>query len=208
MKIIDISPLIDEHLAVWPGDVEFSREVSCDVKQGDHFGLSSFTTTTHLGAHTDAPNHYLADGGGIESVDLEKYYGDCQVIHVDVAADCRIQKSDLKTAITSTRVLLRTDSFPDRTTFNTDFNALSVDLVAYLQEQGVILVGIDTPSVDAYACKELLAHHQISTTNMGILEGIDLSKVAEGHYTLCALPLKIAHSDSSPVRAVLLDSNS
>ena len=67
MKIIDISPLIDEHLAVWPGDVEFSREVSCDVKQGDHFGLSSFTTTTHLGAHTDAPNHYLADGEGIEA---------------------------------------------------------------------------------------------------------------------------------------------
>jgi arylformamidase len=208
MKIIDISPLIDEHLAVWPGDVEFSREVSCDVKQGDHFGLSSFTTTTHLGAHTDAPNHYLADGEGIESVDLEKYYGDCQVVSVDVAAGCRIEKSDLKTEITSTRVLLRTDSFPDCTTFNTDFNALSVGLVSHLQDMGVILVGIDTPSVDVYACKELLAHHQISTTNMAILEGIDLREVADGNYTLCALPLKIAHSDSSPVRAVLLDSNS
>lgn len=208
MKIIDISPLIDEHLAVWPGDVAFSREISCDVKQGDNFGLSSFTTTTHLGAHTDAPNHYLADGVGIDAVNLEKYYGDCQVICVDVAAGCRIQKSDLKTAISAPRVLLRTDSFTDRTKFNTDFNSLSVELVAYLQEMEVILVGIDTPSVDAYDCKELLAHHQISTTNMAILEGIDLTKVAEGNYTLCALPLKIANSDSSPVRAVLLDPNS
>jgi arylformamidase len=208
MKIIDISPLIDERLAVWPGDVAFSRAVSCDVKQGDNFGLSSFTTTTHLGAHTDAPNHYLADGDGIDSVDLEKYYGDCQVIHVDVAAGCRIQVSDLNTKIRSARILLRTNSFPDRTTFNTNFNSLSVELVSHLQQQAVILVGIDTPSVDAYECKELVAHHQIATTNMAILEGIDLSSVAEGDYTLCALPLKIAHSDSSPVRAVLVDPNS
>ncbi|MBC8371903.1 MAG: cyclase family protein [Planctomycetes bacterium] len=208
MKIIDISPLIDEHLAVWPGDVSFTREISCALSQGDNFGLSSFNTTTHLGAHTDAPNHYSAGGSGIDQVDLNKYYGECQVISVNVARSKRIQCADIKVKITARRVLLRTNSAPDRTVFNTDFNSLSVELLSFLQQQHVELIGIDTPSVDAFECKQLLAHNQIARTDMAILEGIDLSQVEDGKYILCALPLKIAHSDSSPVRAVLLDPNS
>jgi arylformamidase len=40
---------------------------------------------------------------------------------------------------------------------------------------------------------------------MGILEGVVLSSVSDGLYTLVALPLKIEGADASPVRAVLLE---
>jgi arylformamidase len=41
---------------------------------------------------------------------------------------------------------------------------------------------------------------------MAILEGIVLSGVADGLYTLVALPLRLEGADASPVRAVLLAS--
>ena len=68
--IIDISPVISEKLAVFPGDVEYKRSITMNFDQGHHLGLSSITGTVHLGAHTDAPNHYHKDGKGIHERDL------------------------------------------------------------------------------------------------------------------------------------------
>ena len=56
-KIYDISPEVSAETAVFPGDTVFSRRVLMDCKKGDNIGLSAFTTTPHIGAHTDAPNH-------------------------------------------------------------------------------------------------------------------------------------------------------
>jgi len=52
--------------------------------------------------------------------------------------------------------------------------------------------------------KSLESHQAVHRNNMAILEGIVLSEVKEGLYTLIALPLKIKDADASPVRAVLL----
>jgi arylformamidase len=67
----------------------------------------------------------------------------------------------------------------------------------------VILVGIDTPSVDPFDSKELEAHQMLAAHDMANLEGLMLDDVAEGEYELIALPLRLAGADGSPVRAVL-----
>ena len=74
-----------------------------------------------------------------------------------------------------------------------------------LASQGVVLVGIDTPSIDLSQDKLLESHQAVARNDMAILEGIVLDGVAPGNYTLIALPLKIEGADASPVRAVLLD---
>jgi len=67
----------------------------------------------------------------------------------------------------------------------------------------VILVGIDTPSVDLFSSKDLAAHNRFLEHDMAILEGLTLSGVPVGIYELIALPLKLAGFDASPVRAIL-----
>lgn len=201
----DISPEISESLAVWPGDQVFRRDVSMDMKSGDHLGLSSITTTTHLGAHTDAPNHYHKDGQGIAERDLSLYMGLCQVIAVDVEAAERIYMKDIQgVEVLAPRVLFKTGSFPNPNHFNEDFNSLSPELIDHLHSRGVRLVGIDTPSIDPFSSKKLESHNQIYTHDMAILEGIVLEKVEPGMYQLISLPLKIKNADASPVRAVLV----
>ena len=205
-EFIDISPLISPDVAVWPGDTAFRREVALDMDHGDNLTLSSITTTVHVGAHCDAPNHYAKGGASIAERDLEPYYGPCQIVSVDVERGERILPEHVLVPIQAPRVLFKTLTFPNPNHFNEDFASLSPELVNELSEQGVRLVGLDTPSVDLCHDKELLSHNAIAKCDMSILEGVVLSEVEDGVYTLIALPLKLDKADASPVRAVLVKS--
>jgi len=201
--LIDISPPISAAIAVWPGDVPYRREVALDMKDGAHLTLSAIHTTLHLGAHADAANHYSADGIGIGARDLTPYYGPCQVVSVDVPMGARVMPAHITVDITAPRVLFHTGSYPDPAAFNEDFSSLSPELIDWLDARGVVLVGIDTPSVDPFASKALETHQALGRTGMANLEGVVLGHVAPGAYTLIALPLPLADADASPVRAVL-----
>ena len=202
--LIDISPLVSERIAVWPGDVPYKHNISLDLKRGDNLTLGSMQTTFHTGAHADAPSHYGADLPSIAERDLALYYGPCQVVHVQIERGRRIVPEDLRVRVTAPRVLLRTDSFPDPHEFTTDFNALSPELVVHLHEAGVRLIGIDTPSVDLFEDAALESHQALARNDMANLEGLVLSHVEAGHYLLIALPLRLEGADASPVRAALV----
>lgn len=207
MKYIDISPLITSNIAVFPGDKTFERNILLDFKQGHNLLLSSINSTVHLGAHTDAPNHYNPDGEDISERSLNYYIGKCQIISVDIPQKDRIYPKDIENIeIKAERILFKTNSFPNPNLWNDDFNSLSPELIEYLKDKNVILVGIDTPSVDPSDSKDLETHNSIYNNNLAILEGIILSEVEDGIYTLIALPLKIQGADASPVRAILVSS--
>jgi arylformamidase len=200
MKVYDITPPVTEQLAVWPGDTPMSREVLLDMQRGGNLTLSTLRATVHLGAHADGPNHYGKDAPGIDRRSLDFYLGPCQVFHVKAARGSRVTPSQLPQAIHAPRVMIATGTFPDPMNWNDDFAALSPELVDHLHRQGVRTIGIDTPSVDLFTDKELLAHQRFLANNMAILEGLVLRDVPEGVYELIALPLKLVGFDASPVR--------
>lgn len=203
-RLIDISPVVSERTAVWPGDVAFGREVALSIAAGDHLELSAIRSTVHVGAHADAPSHYLRGGAGIGARSLEPYFGPCQVIEVSLPRGERIRPEHLRAGIEAPRLLFRTDSFPDPERFVEDFNSLSPELVNRAAERGVVLVGIDTPSVDPFSDRVLEAHQALARHDMANLEGLVLGGVEPGLYTLIALPLRLEGADASPVRAVLV----
>jgi arylformamidase len=201
--IYDITPPITNRLGVWPGDTPPSREVLVDMHRGDNITLSTLRATVHLGAHADAPSHYGADAPAIHERSLDFYLGPCQVVRVAASRGARITPEMLPASIRAERVLIATGTFPDPEQFNTDFAALSPELVQRLHEQGVKLIGIDTPSVDLFDSKDLPSHRTFLRCDMAILEGLVLKDVPEGVYELIALPLKLEGFDASPVRAIL-----
>jgi arylformamidase len=201
--IYDISPLCAPELAVWPSDTPLSREVLLDMQRGDNLTLSTLHATVHLGAHADAPSHYGRMAPSIEARDLTPYLGPCRVMRVEAQRGKRILPRDLPGGVTHERILLKTGTYPDANRFNTDFAALSPELVEHLARSGVRLVGIDTPSVDLFDSKDLPSHQACLRHDLAILEGIVLDFVPEGVYELIALPLRLAGFDASPVRAVL-----
>jgi arylformamidase len=205
-RLVDISPVLSPRIAVWPGDVAFSREVACTIADGANIDLSAIRTTVHVGAHADAPSHYSLGGVGIAERPLERYYGPCEVVHVTVGRGERVRPEHLPGPVRAPRVLFRTGTFPDPDAFNEDFAALSPELVDALADQGVVLIGIDTPSIDPCHDKVLHTHTAVARRDLAVLEGIVLDHVAPGLYTLVALPLRIEGADASPVRAALVES--
>lgn len=205
MKIFDISPSINLSTPVFPGDQVFEREVTMDMAKGDNIGLSWIKTTLHIGAHTDAPSHYHSKGKPIDERDLSLYLGDCQVIDVRTVGPRRILPADiLDVEIRAPRILFKTMSFKHDEPFQTSFTSLSPELIEYLSSKGVLLLGLDTPSVDPSDSKDLPSHNALYRRDLAVLEGVDLNSVEEGVYELVALPLKITGADASPVRAVLI----
>ena len=204
--IIDISPPLGESTAVWPGDTPLSRSWQLKLSEGANIDLSSLTTSVHIGAHADAPSHYRQGAADISQVSLEPYLGPCQVIRI--LNNPQIDRKQLELALRGVdpvppRILVATESFPDPTQFNEDFSYFTPEAISYLAAQGVVLVGIDTPSVDSFSSKTLKTHQALIRHDMRNLEGLALSHVEAGCYELIALPLPLAGFDASPVRAVL-----
>ena len=207
-KLIDISPLITEKTAVFPGDTPFTRSFILNQEQGGHITLSTIQTTLHIGSHADAHSHTNINAATIEEMDLNHYIGKCVVVEASPNSNNLIDKNsikDLKTFFPDIpkRVLIKTDSCSDPETFNNDFPSLDPTLINLLADSGVITIGVDTPSVDFANSKDLPCHQQCFSKNIAIIEGLNLTNVACHYYELIALPLALKGCDGSPVRAIL-----
>ncbi len=204
MTLIDISPPIRPGIQNWPGDTPYQARKLSTFDDG-HLDLGTIETSVHVGAHTDAPMHYHPSGEDVASVPLDAYYGPCQVVEVRVSRGRRFGIDDVGglEGITAPRVLFKTGTFPDPDQWNEDFAAPDPALLEALGNQGVRLVGFDTPSTDLMASKDLPAHRALLASGMMNLEGLVLDHVEPGHYTLLALPLRLEGMDASPVRAAL-----
>ena len=201
-RIWDISQVLRPGLPVWPGDTAFAHRPTWTMSDSSPVNVSALTLSTHSGAHADAPLHYIAGGASIEAVGLEPYLGECLVID---ARGCGplVEPRHLPPLDGARRVLLRTyEAFP-HDAWDSRFTAVAAATIEALAAQGVILIGLDSPSLDPETSKTMAAHHAIARADMRVLEGLVLDDVPPGRYELIALPLAIAGADAAPVRAVL-----
>ena len=203
-RLWDISQVLRPALPVWPGDTAFSHRPRWVIGEGSPVNVAAFETTTHAGTHADAPLHYSPAGADAASVDLAPYVGPCRVVDAR-GAGAVVTRSFLEARLAEPppRVLLRTfEAFP-RDAWTSDFTAVAAEAIAWLAGRGVVLIGVDAPSLDPETSKTMDAHRAVLAHDMRILEGLVLDEIPPGDYELIALPLKLAGLDSSPVRAVL-----
>jgi arylformamidase len=204
MEIIDISPIIKPGIPVWPGDQKYVHRWTMSMKEGDPCNLSALTMTAHLGAHVDAPFHCNDDGLDVATLSLRPYIGPARVI--SIAAKTGITADDLKDRAWEgvERVLFKTRASSDsENRFERDYVSISEDAAEFLGLKGILLVGTDAPSVDAFGNGAMSVHKILFSHLVAILEGIRLHHIDPGDYELISLPMRLAGLDGSPVRAIL-----
>ena len=207
-RIHDISRPVKAGIPVWPGDTPYAFRLNWKIGPGCPVNVGTVTMSVHTGAHTDAPYHFEEGGEDIASVALSKYMGPCVVVESRPGTDGLVP-ADLPPGTDALlrqapRLLVRTYTTRP-TAFDTAMRHLTPALADHLADLGVVLVGLDTDSMDATDSKDLASHHRLCARGVAILEGIDLSGIVPGVYDLVALPLKLVGADASPVRAVLVE---
>jgi arylformamidase len=212
MKIWDISRTLSKDLAEWPGDEPFHYRLTTEIPKGQTVNLGAITMSVHNGTHADARFHFDPNGESIEKVPLDVYLGRATVVdlahsflqskekHLITTEDLRPNAEDI--AATS-RVLVKTGRWSDSTVFPNQIPVIAADVPAWLQKNGVKLLGLDLPSMDEIDSKSLQNHHALARAGIAIVESLDLGGVPPGIYDFAALPLKIAGGDGAPLRAVL-----
>ncbi len=204
MRLIDISPALSPASPVYPGDTAFSAARTWTLDGDCPVNVSKFETSTHIGAHADAPLHYDANGAAIDAVALEPYIGPCTVVHCFGRA--RVTAADLAASAGAglrPRLLIRTYAAHPGDRWDDAFAAIGADAIDWLADRGGVLIGVDTPSLDPASSKTMDAHRRVFARGLRILEGLILDPVPAGDYELIAPPLKLKGLDAAPVRAVL-----
>src|SRR5262249_53681577 len=151
---------------------------------GATVNLGQIQLSVHTGTHTDAPYHFDEAGARSDAFDLNHFIGPAQLIMLNDRD--RIRREDLEPFDFSDkpRVLLRTDAWTDHTQFPKSIPVMDHDVPAWLGKQGVVLIGLDLPSVDALDSKTLTNHHALGAAGITILEGLNLAGVPAGRYEL------------------------
>lgn len=207
MKIYDVSLPIRNNMLVWPGDPQVSIKQVASVKKHG-VGKSTFSFSSHTGTHVDAPNHFVEKGIGVDKIDPEKLFGECELLDLTSIDHQEILLSDLKTTNIKkgARILFKTGNYKylHGSKFPDSFVSLSKDGAEYLAKIGIYLVGIDFLSIEKRKNPGHPVHKTLLKNGIVNVEGLDLSNVSAGKYTIICMPLRVVDADGSPARVFLI----
>jgi arylformamidase len=209
VQIFDVSIPISPQMPVWPGDPPVQIERVASINKGDPANLTRLSLGAHTGTHVDAPYHFFEEGLKVDQLPLSTLIGSAYVLEV-YPKERTITATDLASLglpSTAQRLLIKTDNSylweGELLQFERNFVHLGNDAARWIVKRGIKLIGVDYLSVDSFDAGDKVVHHTLLEAGVVIIEGLNLSHVAQGVYQLYCLPLKIVGSDGAPARVVL-----
>jgi arylformamidase len=197
-----------------PGMLHYGRKPEKtmveSIAAGDAGNVSRWLIGSHTGTHVDAPAHFVDGATTVEGLSLDTLVGPAVVLDLTGPDTSELGPDDLIAAGLGDdeRVLLKTRNSTGalQQTEKSPWVGLDKAAAELLVARGVKLVGIDYLTIDSPAGEvDWPVHNVLCPAGVVILEVIDLSRIAPGHYTLAALPVKLVGSEAAPARAVLLE---
>ncbi len=191
--VIDISQEVFS-CHVYPGDPVPQLQRLSRMEDGALYNLSSFSMCAHNGTHLDAPAHFYEDGKTVELLDLSACVGMCYVTRHEGSLSGDAAEAICAAANENgcgARILLSGET------------VVTEEAAAVFVRFGVRLIGVDTQSVGPVDAP-MAVHKILLAAGVVLLEGLVLSHVPDGIYTLCAAPLNLAGCEGAPCRAILI----
>jgi len=207
MKVYDLTLPFSEDTLVFPGTPPMRYEHTHTIEK-DKYNLGLVTVNTHAGTHTDAPLHFVENGDDLAKVDVEKYVG--QAVVVDCKHRGANQPIDVEDVLAyeaqikkHKRVLLMTtwSKYYNEEKFFTDYPYVTLALAEWLVKQGVVLLGVEAPTLNA---KQYIEVHQTLLSNgVAVVEGLtNLDALPTDEVFFSGAPIPLKAGDGFPLRAV------
>lgn len=211
MNVIDLTHVISPEMPVYPG-TEGPKLDPANTYEKDGFKETLLTMYSHTGTHMDAPAHLFADRSTLDVLPAAQFVGKAAVIDcTDVGEGGRITMEHVgrnPNAQQADFLLFRTGwgKFWGKPEYFGDYPCVTAEVVDFLIATNKKGIGLDTIGLDPIAAADLPLHRQLLTTDKTvIIENLNnLDKLPQNLFTFCALPLRYADADGSPIRAVAL----
>lgn len=199
---IDITRAMDESLVTWPGRARPRHRWEKRIADGAHCNVLFWELSAHSGTHMDAPLHFVEGGKSIDQISPDVFLGECRLYDAQARA---LDETVARRLMGTRRLLVKTGhSLLHADGRYEPHEALMTGAAAaILLEGGLILIGTDRLSVDDSAGRSFVLHHAFLGSGCVILEGLSMAGVEAGRFHLCAVPLRFAGAEASPVRALL-----
>lgn len=207
MKIYDVTLSLYDGMPGYPGDPPFRRRVAAAIGEGGSSEVGLIETGAHAGTHVDAPAHMIRGGARLDDIPLAALLGPASVFdlrriegHIEARHLKRLRWRGVKRALFRTR---NSDGHAKSRRFDPSFVALTGDAAEFLAGRGLLLVGVDGPSVDRFKSGNHPAHMPLLCAGVVVVEGLNLAGVPVGRYNLFCGPMKIAGGEGAPARVIL-----
>jgi arylformamidase len=207
---IDVTMPIHPEMPVWPGQPGVDVQRIAKLEKPGGANITGLSMSTHTGTHMDAPLHFIGDDRDITAAPLSLMQGTARVCMVDgdghlTADDLQAYEQRCGTLEPEAVIFFRTrnsDQDWNHRPFRKDYAAVAPDLARRLVERRAAMVGVDYLSVAPFD-DPATTHRILLHARVWVIEGLDLSRVAEGRYHYLAAPLAIRDSDAAPMRVLL-----
>lgn len=207
-KVIDLTHTMVNQMGVFPGDPPVGILTHHNYKNG--YFVSQVIFGTHSGTHVDAPIHRIPGTSSITDMKVEDYIG-WKTAVLDFTgktgeitkADClkyanALEECDAVIFKTGWAAKFGTDTFFD------NYPGLTAEVAGLLEEKGIHLIGLETPSVHPVKHEEI--HVELLRRKIMIVESLaNVSEISQPIVEFHAVPLKMDKLDGSPVRAYAIE---
>ena len=209
------SRMLDLSRPITPCDHRFVHYRTSVVEVDDQPSDRWYITTSlemggHAGTHVEAPLHAIENGTGIIDLDLERFFGEAIVLDLSEEAQGKALSPEQLQRAAAPGGGVRPG---DITFFRFDWDKRggelpypSTDALRWLVEQGIKLLGIDTPGLDIPGDRSLPNHHLLFTNGIPLIESLDhLDQLQRPRVYVFAQPLPTAETDAIPLRVLAFE---
>ena len=209
------SRMLDLSRPITPCDHRFVHYRTSVVEVDDPPSDRWYITTSlemggHAGTHVEAPLHAIENGTGIIDLDLERFFGEAIVLDLSEEAQGKaLSPEQLQRAAAPGGGVRPGDITFFRFDWDTRGGELpypSTDALRWLVEQGIKLLGIDTPGLAIPGARSLPNHHLLFTNGIPLIASLDhLDQLQRPRGYVFAQPLPTAETDAFPLRVLAFE---
>lgn len=210
-QFIDLSHTIFDGLVTYKGlpaplicDYISREQSKANYDEGTTFQIGKIEMVTNTGTYIDCPFHRFEHGRDLSEIGLEQF-ADLEAITVDVRGVMAVGPDFfLDKEVRNKAVLIFTDWARNWNTavYFEGHPFLTADAAAYLKNQQVKLVGIDSHNIDDTRVRIRPVHTALLGADILIVEHLcNLGELPPFGYRFNAVPPKFKGAGTFPVRA-------
>lgn len=181
---------------------------------GRWYVVTQIKLSGHAGTHVEAPLHAVEGGTSVGELPVERFFGEAVILDLrDVAWSQPFDQQRMMAAVAEAGGVHRGDivflhfDWTTRSAGGGYPPYPTATALAWLVEQGIKLLGIDTPGLELPDNKALVNHHLLFERGIPLIESLyNLAELQQSRVYVFAQPLPVQGADAIPLRVLAFES--